>query len=392
MSTGKILSQICSNIVQQIKESREVDLSTPGTISDHLKPVIISVPEKSSFHELEVAKAARRRTFVHYPHSTPSGELLAENGWSYCNVDDRVLCLYCDTICHQWTSLDDPGEVHARLSPDCIFVRSMIANKKSSSQTKASVTHKSIQPKHPSMRELTRREATFETMNWKEPAPTVESLVRAGFFYLGVGNTVACFFCGGSLQKWAPKDNPLVEHARWFPHCTYAKDLCGERLHARIHLKHVQLTKGNTPNKEMLERLVNARLDLPIVEQLRSKYAFSVIRKCIETQLKMGEDDFSSNNDFQMACYILQKQIDIIQGHPERVLVPSHSDVAKATTTARTEGTPRTKFEECVICLSEERQVACIPCGHLCSCVVCGYAIQACPMCRKPIESLVRIY
>ena len=42
---------------------------------------------------------------------------------------------------------------------------------------------------------------------------------------------VTCFCCNGSLHKWGANDNPMIEHARWFPNCIYAKHLCGNELY-----------------------------------------------------------------------------------------------------------------------------------------------------------------
>lgn len=46
----------------------------------------------------------------------------------------------------------------------------------------------------------------------------------------------------------------------------------------------------------------------------------------------------------------------------------------------------------CVLCLTEEKQVACIPCGHFISCVPCGHSLRTCPLCRAEITAFVRIY
>ena len=75
--------------------------------------------------------------------------------------------------------------------------------------------------------------ASFAT--WpNENLPSVDDLVRAGFFYTGTKTIVTCFYCNGSLQNWGPNDNPMIEHARWFPHCAYAKQLCGDELYRKI--------------------------------------------------------------------------------------------------------------------------------------------------------------
>ena len=46
----------------------------------------------------------------------------------------------------------------------------------------------------------------------------------------------------------------------------------------------------------------------------------------------------------------------------------------------------------CVVCSNEEKKLACIPCGHLVACLVCGNSLRVCPMCRREIEAFVRIY
>ncbi len=46
----------------------------------------------------------------------------------------------------------------------------------------------------------------------------------------------------------------------------------------------------------------------------------------------------------------------------------------------------------CVLCLTEEKRLACIPCGHLATCVSCGHSLRSCPICRREIEAFVRIY
>jgi len=113
----------------------------------------------------------------------------------------------------------------------------------------------------------------------------------------------------------------------------------------------------------------------------------SVIKRCFEDQLKNNQDDFESDNELSMACFILQKQIDIIQSDPDKVITPSQNQIL-----VNSYETSDNKLEECIICLTEERQLACMPCGHLCTCVPCGYALRTCPICRQQIQSFVRIY
>ncbi|XP_062231315.1 probable E3 ubiquitin-protein ligase LUL4 [Phragmites australis] len=51
--------------------------------------------------------------------------------------------------------------------------------------------------------------------------------------------------------------------------------------------------------------------------------------------------------------------------------------------------------KECVICLTEPRDTAVIPCRHLCMCSECAKALRLqsnkCPICRQPVEKLMEI-
>ena len=60
--------------------------------------------------------------------------------------------------------------------------------------------------------------------------------------------------------------------------------------------------------------------------------------------------------------------------------------------TEQDQSTNSTPSNPCVLCLTEEKRLACIPCGHLATCVPCGHSLRSCPICRREIEAFVRIY
>jgi hypothetical protein len=204
--------------------------------------------------EVDTLKQIRKRTFSHWPHrASPSSAQMIEAGFLNCNVGDRVICLYCNLICQQWTAhVDDPWEAHKTLSPKCPFVVAMLKRQETSSirivnelsTRDDSIASASSDPFrsneivytaacHTAYIEIPKRHASFAT--WvSENLPPVDDLVRAGFFYTGTKTIVTCFYCNGSLQNWGANDNPMIEHARWFPHCAYAKQLCGSELYRKI--------------------------------------------------------------------------------------------------------------------------------------------------------------
>lgn len=360
--------------------------STPIVSTNDTTKCEENIPKtKYCLNESASVKQTRINSLSHWPLETPSRESMSLAGWFGCNVTDRVICIYCNKICHEWTMNDDPAEVHRRLSPKCPFVMSMPEKEYSPKIINENFIEK-FEPTHPAMSEISRREQTFVKSSWPETGPTIESLVRAGFFASKVANTVTCFYCNGSLHQWGANDNPMIEHARWFPHCTYAKHLCGNDLYNRIQMRKKRLIPEKKVDQTELNRLVSARLDLPIVERLRLKYPIAIIKRCIEDQLKIKNDDFKNDSDFTMACLILQKQIDIIKGSKDNLITPSNNQQSENSIQAS-----KLSLGECLICLTEEKQLACMPCGHLCVCVPCGYALRTCPVCREKIQSFMRI-
>ena len=335
--------------------------------------------------EAKSLREVRIRTLSHWPHVVPCAESMANAGWFSCNISDRVICIYCNTICHQWTEVDDPVKVHTEFAPQCPFVLSL-RDIKLPLKIVNTLLNNLCEPLHPNMANIIRRQETFVNPTWTNTSPSIDDFVRAGFFFAGVSNTVTCFYCDGSLHTWGKDDNPLVEHTRWFPTCLYARHACGEQLYQRILMAKKRLLTENKLTQDELNRLVAARLDLPIVQRLRFRYKLGIIKRCFEEQLRMKNDDFASDLDLVMACYLVQAQIDNIQGYEDRIIVPSKRRQSENSIQESNE-----LQGECLVCLSEEKQVACIPCGHFCACVPCGYALKSCPVCRKKIQRFLRI-
>ena len=196
--------------------------------------------------EVDTLKQVRKRTFSHWHHrSSPSPAQMIEAGFFSCNVGDRVICIYCNIICQQWTpNTDHPSDVHKTLSSKCPFVTAMLTSSQTSSVSITNEASSNVDPFrfnsivytaacHTNYTEVPKRYASFT--NWpNENLPSVDDLVRAGFFFTGTKTIVTCFYCNGSLQNWGGNDNPMIEHARWFPNCAYAKQLCGDELYRKI--------------------------------------------------------------------------------------------------------------------------------------------------------------
>ncbi|EAW67017.1 baculoviral IAP repeat containing 3 [Homo sapiens] len=206
----------------------------------------------------------RMSTYSTFPAGVPVSERsLARAGFYYTGVNDKVKCFCCGLMLDNWKRGDSPTEKHKKLYPSCRFVQSLnsVNNLEATSQPTfpSSVTNSthsllpgtensgyfrgsySNSPSNPvnsranqdfsalmrssyhcAMNNENARLLTFQTWPLTFLSPT--DLAKAGFYYIGPGDRVACFACGGKLSNWEPKDNAMSEHLRHFPKCPFIEN------------------------------------------------------------------------------------------------------------------------------------------------------------------------
>ncbi|UJR18178.1 hypothetical protein I4U23_005078 [Adineta vaga] len=441
-----------------------------------------------------IEKEVQRRTFSNWIYSSPIFiDQLIEAGFYSCNLSDRVICLDCNLQCQYWTPyIDHPFEIHRRKSHHCRYIQSVLKRSRTISLSSVPMINANFSStvnvvisqtnfasnstefqfeeivfksyNHPEYAEVPKRTESFAGWSYTN-SPTIDDLVRAGFFYNGTGDMVTCFYCNGSILYWGCNDNPAIEHARLLPRCAYARQLCGANLYGKIqeaerHRQGWQVgnicqyrnveSRSDTTNltinrllnvldRSLLNKLVDTRLKLSISQELmNTSFNEEIVRRVWEDQLQIKEEDFPSELDLITACTIRQRQIDRISPNSQNFVnlrdvkiepiqlnrsmgTVSHSSLmmlssSTSTVTTSAEGgtepssietiLPTTvlneaedvsrntevHFDPCSVCLTEERQLVCIPCGHLIACVPCGHSCKTCPLCRREIEAFIRIY
>uniref|UniRef100_A0A3B3T3Q4 Baculoviral IAP repeat containing 2 n=1 Tax=Paramormyrops kingsleyae TaxID=1676925 RepID=A0A3B3T3Q4_9TELE len=216
----------------------------------------------------------RISTFAKFPPTVAVTERsLARAGFYYTGVGDRVQCFRCNATAENWQAGECPTERHRQISPTCTFIQSLPSTSSllSSShsafsplrhltalQVSASVTTPAATypgqteeqvgflgfPTSPlSSRGLEdashqrpaachnagmcrEQERLDSFQNWSYTAVTPADLAKAGFYYMGQADCVACFCCGGQLSNWEPGDRAVLEHQRHYPNCRFVR---GER-------------------------------------------------------------------------------------------------------------------------------------------------------------------
>lgn len=217
----------------------------------------------------------RISTFARFPTSGVTERSLARAGWFYTGVGDCVQCFRCNVTTEGWQAGDCPMERHRQLSPSCSFIQSLpsTANLLSSSHSAFSplriapaiplsgpgpaapnltgsqgeepvgylnmgfsaplpssplssrgvedMSHQRPTCHNPGMRREQDRVDSFHP--WTLSIITPTELAKAGFYYLGQGDRVACFSCGGQLSNWEPGDRAVSEHQRHYPNCRFVR-------------------------------------------------------------------------------------------------------------------------------------------------------------------------
>jgi len=125
------------------------------------------------------------------------------------------------------------------------------------------------------------------------------------------------------------------------------------------------------------------------IEYDKKLYIFKTLSKTlsefesdVKSKLRLQENtqvdlEFKRNGDF----FVLDDMDDLIEGMRIKVSIST-----KVTT--------NNSNSVCSICLDKEATNAIVPCGHRCLCDDCGNRtrIRICPICRSPINQLVKIF
>lgn len=212
----------------------------------------------------------------------------------------------------------------------------------------------------------------------KDAFRDVDSLVSAGFFYDGHKDRVVCFSCGGALGNWDQNDDPLVEHVRWYPNCSYVNFCLDPGKNAEIAKLQQEVLQAEDEEAFDITEIDNAIakvLDQSYLEFYKSfNITQEVFRKAVIKLLKQG-----------------LSVSDIAKSHIEKALQDVTGIKNSTVKVTKKPASPPTR-NVCAVCLDGDKSVLFLPCQHLVACVNCAAAVSNCPMCRTPITKAVRAF
>ncbi|GAW10799.1 hypothetical protein ANO14919_001340 [Xylariales sp. No.14919] len=174
------------------------------------------VPRRASIAKGKAPKA------IAWPHKRLDPEIFARAGFYFAptpHFPDNTVCFLCYKNFDGWEEDDNPFEEHLRLSPHCGWA--IVAGIETGLGDYAVDDPTSSEM-------IAARKATFGD-RWPHDGKRgwkckTKQLVDAGWKYtptMDSDDMATCTYCGLALDGWEPKDNPMDEHYRRAPNCSF---------------------------------------------------------------------------------------------------------------------------------------------------------------------------
>lgn len=383
----------------------------------------LSQEEKES---LMCSEKERLRTFsAHWPIETiVKARDCAEQGFYYTGVADRVQCAFCGGIVRNWERGDVPKIQHRDLFGYCKIPQNIlctniplpsqpIPDTFTSITTDGTISQLNIintTPKHKQYSIVSKR---LETYKKAQSLPVSKTLLcQAGFMYQGPGDKVICFWCDGALEKFSKRDDPFVEHAKWYPGCTFVRMTKGEEyiIQQRSQMSADNIARSDTLiyNKGDLSFLQNAPKIKPPISDLDG-YKFCVALGYDVADIKKA---YVKNNDEEFID--ARELVGIVQALEEgdTTVLDSFTWPYKPEGTSKPNTPPPQQCNEiiqsntqdsaqhlvtaltCTKCKTQILGAVLLPCGHFSICKDCSYKNlpKYCNVCNMQVRGACRVY
>ncbi|XP_065676808.1 E3 ubiquitin-protein ligase XIAP-like isoform X2 [Hydra vulgaris] len=334
------------------------------------------------------------------PHKHwPSPEKLAKSGIYYDYSKKMMICFCCGFMVDSWESAEQDPNVKHRVESSCSFIERVQNKDNFVEEDHKNVEHIQIPNDgkeistlevdycdlvNPNEKEiqltnsnLLERFPSYKT-EWTKPAILIDysnehtrlktffsyprnspvsadSLVKAGFYYLGRNDEVICYKCLVSLKDFEIGDTAWGEHRRHSPACPLVINFFNSNNSKTTYsgtsfFSNRVVGSFEECNKSPIQN-ANFLRNLSADSTLFNSSSFEN-----ENLLNTGRKAYSESD------------LKSIQNS-------SHSiDLS------------------CVICMDNNKEMIFLPCAHLIACGSCAKGQALCPMCRSPIVSTLKTY
>ncbi len=327
---------------------------------------------------------------------------LARAGFFYTGEGDSTKCFYCGGGLKNWESTDEPWTEHAKWFPKCAwlaqqrgltFVNYVVRN----FPVDFALVQRSLESKE--------RSKSTPTRQIKAPAPQAAAAPRH--------------------SSWSASAHQEPEEE------------------AGVHFKRLSINKPSFKKQSPLDTAMSGRVATRVLEM---GYDPHFVKKVVKHRLQTHGVEFGTTNDLLEAVWQAEENGTILPSSddeeqaggaetvekfmveaPEKKRKSSHRDkeldllsqqmgevqIGAGPTDASLKSRGRTdrvlerqmsptQFEEeierlrdeklCKVCMDEDANTVLMPCTHFVVCRSCSESLTNCPICRKPIREVVRVY
>ncbi|CAL4225032.1 unnamed protein product, partial [Meganyctiphanes norvegica] len=231
---------------------------------------VVNRPRERKVHSKSglLLESVRLETFAFWNPSKIDAEQLARNGFYFTRTADQVRCALCKGSLGRFEKGDEAGKEHWRhFNHKCPFIKEdptgnvpLIGSTDSLQQvydflkdyykglSKVVSINVSATAKFPEMNTTDARMKTFGIWPHNVEVNT-NNLVQAGFFSLDAGDLVQCFHCGGCMFNWLKGDDPVRDHANFYPQCRFLQSKTNTpQMHMPNTVKQPRMLTENEAN------------------------------------------------------------------------------------------------------------------------------------------------
>uniref|UniRef100_A0A0A9Y257 Apoptosis 2 inhibitor n=1 Tax=Lygus hesperus TaxID=30085 RepID=A0A0A9Y257_LYGHE len=343
-----------SNIIirdkTKIAESSEVEALKSLGVYYH------RIPRNPKYSTIE----SRLRTYSKWsPSFNQLPGALADAGFYYTGVGDKVRCFHCDGGLKEWKKFDIPWVEHARWFSDCTFL-SMV--------------------KGPDF--------------VKEAISTIPNALKMELEQMRPQS---------QTQECHPVSEDYLMSLMSSSAAISALEMGIEASRVKCALKQKVKATGTPYSEGEADLLIIACMDIQSEEgsstfDERSSASPVFCRRVVRTREHIPEA--SEDSDEGEGAPAIVSPPDPVQKEIDNSNVQLQSPVTKKEL-LDTQDTQVTLEEEnrllkearlCKVCLDREVVIVFLPCAHLVTCSDCAQSLKDCPLCRQPIKATVRTF
>lgn len=271
------------------------------------------------------------------------------------------------------------------------------------------------------------RVQSFRDSGWPHDFLSPETMAKCGFYYLKRGDEVRCAYCKVEIMSWVMSDDPLIDHNRYAPQCTFAQrallnlppcDDDQQQSQNDQQQSQEQQQPQPSPSQDECGPWSSVFRSLTPIHQQYITYtsrlqSFSKWSSCVLSPEHLADAGFFyENTQNTTVCFWCDGRLNnwcsdddawneharwfptcdyLIKTKGKRFVQMVLSEACVIKTVENSGSTNEVMI--CKICFVRNCDVCFTPCGHVFVCGECALSLKStkCPMCRAD-ASIMRLF